>query len=139
MKTQPLNDAMETINETKELMASIGKMLTEATTLNNAGKYSEAITLAYQASDKIAVAYLLIVTGLKYSEGWDTYNLFDATLREPERHPAHLQLIREIAGDVYVLREANEPSLLDETTSKDAKQMIDHVEALRVLMVDIFR
>ena len=138
MKIQPLKDTMVASNEVKEFMVSITKMLTDAVALNNAGKHSETFTLAYNASDKIAMAYLLGVTGRQYPEGWDTYELFDATLREPERHPAFLQQIREIAGDVYVLRETYAPSLSDETTKEDAQLMIDRVSELGDLMEKIF-
>jgi HEPN domain-containing protein len=130
MKAQLMKNDMSSISEASELMLSINKMLAEASKLNTAGKYSEAFTLAYKASDKIAVAYLLRATGQKHNEGWDTYDLFDATLREPARHPELLQQIREIAGDAYVLRETYEPALIDEITLKDALQMINCVAAL---------
>ena len=65
------------------------------------------------------------------------YDLFARTIREPNRHPALLQEIREIVGDVCVLREAYHPALLDEASLQDAQQLIDHVTALLELVEQI--
>ena len=65
------------------------------------------------------------------------YDLFAKTIREPGRHTALLTRIRGVVDDVCALREAYEPTLLQETTYADAQQMIDSVTELQVLVREI--
>src|ERR1700681_2062607 len=113
------------------------KMLVDANALNETGKPSVAIENAYNASEHIAWAYLYEVGKQRpLAQYEDVYERFSKTVREIKRHAAFFQRIREVVGDVAVLREAYEPALLDETTIKDAQQMIGHVDALRSLIED---
>lgn len=115
-------------------------MLADAHSLNESGKPSAAIENAYNASDQIAWAYLFEV-GKQHplAQYEDVYERFFRTVSEIKRHASFYQRIGAVGGDVALLRESYEPALLDETTPKDAQQMIDHVEALRKLIEDIFR
>jgi len=117
-------------NEFQTLLTEARALLAEAKTSNENGQHGEAMKTACHASEQIASAYLLLATGQHMPQNDTTYDLFAKTIREPNRHPASLQAIKQVVGDVCALREIYEPALLDETTHKDAKQMIDCVSAL---------
>jgi hypothetical protein len=123
--------------ESQTRLADIHTMLTEATRLNENGQHGAALKQAYRASEHLAAAYLLKVTGQSLPPNDTTFELFYETIQEPERHPNLLPRIEDVVGDVYVLREAYEPAILNETSSKDAQQMIGHVIALLVLVDQI--
>lgn len=116
--------------EYQTLLAEVSAMLVKAKDLNENGQYGEALKLAHYASECVAVAYLLATTGKRLPPNDATFETFSDTIQETNRHPDFKSKIEDVVGDVYVLREAYEPALLDETTLKDAQQMIDHVAAL---------
>lgn len=109
-------------------------MLVEAQRLNDSGRHGAALKQAYHASEYVAADYLSAVTGQSLPPNDAVYDLFAETIRNPSRHPALLQEIGEAVGKVCALREAYEPALLDETTPKDAVQMIDCVRRLLELI-----
>lgn len=113
--------------EAQTRLAEAGAMLAEAQCLNDSGHHGAALKQAYHASEYVAVAYLVAVTGQSLPPNEAAYSLFADTIREPSHHPALLQEIKEAVGKVCALREAYEPALLDETAHRDARQMIDHV------------
>jgi hypothetical protein len=117
-------------NESQTRFAEASKMLAEALNLNASGKHGAAMNLAFEASEFTAAGYLSGVACQSLPPNDATYDLFAETIREPSRHPESALRIREIIGKVNALREAFEPSLLNETTPQDAQQMIDHVETL---------
>lgn len=117
-------------NECQTPFTEARRMLADARNLNANGKHGAAIKLAFEASEFTASGYLSGVAGQSLPPNDATYDLFAETIRETSRHPDTALKIREIISKVSALREAYEPSLLDETTTQDARQMIDHVEAL---------
>ncbi|MBV8648451.1 hypothetical protein [Paludibacterium sp.] len=121
-------------DECQTLLAEVREMLAGADKLNETGQHGAAMEQAYHASEHVAAAYLLATTGRRMPSNDSTYDLFAKTIREPNRHPAALQTIREVVGDVCALREIYEPALLAETSPKDAQQMIDCVAALAGLV-----
>ena len=121
-------------NECQNLLAEARALLAEAKGLNENGQHGAALEQAYHVSEGVAATYLLATSGQRLPPNDATYDLFAKTIREPNRHPASLQTIREIVGDVCALREAYEPALLDETTAQAAQQMIDHVTGLLKLV-----
>jgi hypothetical protein len=92
---------------------------------------------SYEASELIAASYLTSVTGRTVVPSDSNFDLFAQTIREAKYHPPLPPEKRGIVGDVCVLREAYEPTLLDETTHKDAQQMIVCVTALMELVAEI--
>lgn len=120
-------------SECKSMLVDANAMLAEARTLNENGKHGAAMEKAHHASEHIAAAYLLAVTGQRLPPDDATFDLFAKTIREPSRHPDMLQKIKETVGKVSALREVYEPALLSETISQDAQQMIDCVAALAEL------
>lgn len=124
-------------SESRNLLADACAMLEEAKRLNNSGQHGAAMKLAYEASEFMAAAYLSNAAGENLPPSDATYERFAKTIREPSRHPELTTEIRGLVGDVSALREIYEPALLDETTSKDAQQMIDRVEALAELVREI--
>lgn len=123
-------EAQSKLNEAHALLA-------EAKRLNDSGQHGVALKEAFQASEHVAVAYLSAATGRSLPPNAPNYDLFVGTIREPNRHPALLQEIREVVGDVSILREAYHPALLDEASPQDTQQMIDHVTALLELVQQI--
>lgn len=110
-------------DECQSRLAKARKMLAEAQSLNTEGEHSAAMKLAYEASEFIAAGYLSNATGNNLPPSDATYEQFAKTIREPNRHPALINKIRGLVGDVSALREIYEPALLSETTAKDAQQM----------------
>lgn len=125
--------------EYQTLLAEVSAMLAKAKELNENGQYGEALKQAYHASECVAVAYLLATTEKHLPPNAATFETFSETIQEPNRHPDFKTKIEDVVGDVYVLREAYEPALMDETSSKDAQQMIDYVVALVNLVEDAVR
>lgn len=123
--------------EAQTRLTEVRAMLAEAQRLNDNGQHGEALKQAYRASEYVAVAYLAAVTGQSLPPNDAAFEQFSETIQEPERNPDLLSKIEDVVGDAYVLREAYEPAILDETSSKDAKQMIDHVEALADLVKEV--
>jgi len=123
----------------RTLFAEISAMLIKAKGLNENGQHDEALKQAYQASEYVAAAYLIETTGQNLLPNDTTFDIFAKMMREPNRHPALLQKIKEIVGDACALREAYEPALLDETTAQDARQMIDRIVALSKLVGEILK
>lgn len=121
-------------SECQTLLAEVSAMLAMAKRLNESGQHGAAMKKAYHATEHVAAAYLLVTTEQRLPPSDSTYHLFAKTIREPDRHPEKLQKIREVVGDISALREAYEPSLLDEITSKDAKQMIERMTTLEKLV-----
>jgi hypothetical protein len=124
-------------SECQTLLAQARTMLAEAKSLNENSRHGAAMKRAYDASENIAAAYLSAVIGQCLPPNDATYDLFAKTIREPSRHPASLQKIKEVVGDVCALREAYEPVLLNETISKDAEQMIGCVYGLLELIGEL--
>lgn len=120
--------------ETRNLLAASSTMLDGANRLNAAGQHGAAMKLAYEASEFMAAAYLSSAVGENLPPSDATYERFAKTIREPSRHPELATEIRGLVGDVSALREIYEPALLDETTDRDAQQMIDHVAKLEELV-----
>lgn len=120
--------------EAQSKLTEASAMLAEAKRLNDSGKHGAALKEAFHASEYVAVAYLSAATSRSLPPNAPNYDLFAGTIREPNRHPALLQEIREVVGDVCVLREAYHPALLDEASPQDTQQMIDHVEGLMELV-----
>ena len=112
-------------------------LLAEATRLNDNGQHGAALKQAYHATEHMAVAYLSTIAGQSLPPNDAAFDLFSETIQEPNRHPDLLPRIEDVVGDVYVLREAYEPALLDETTPKDAQQMIAHATKLQELVEQI--
>ena len=71
----------------------------------------------------------IATTGTRLTPNDASFETFSDTIQESDRHPDFKSEIEDVVGDVYVLREAYEPTLLDEASSKDAQQMINHVVA----------
>lgn len=116
--------------EAQTRLAEARAMLEESQRLNDSGQHGAAMKEAYLASEYVADAYLAAVTGQSLPPNDASFEQFSETIQEPERHPDLLSKIEDVIGDVYILREAYEPALLDETTDKDARQMIGHVVRL---------
>jgi hypothetical protein len=125
--------------ESQTKLAEAHAMLAEAARLNDNGEHGEALKQAYHTSEQIAVVYLSTMTGQSLPSNDTNYDLFAETIREPHRHPALVQKVGEVVGKVCALREAYEPALLDETSLKDAQQMIGHVAALAELVDEILK
>lgn len=126
-------------DECQSRLAKARKMLAEAPSLNAEGQHGMAMKLAYGASEFIAAAYLSGATGENLPPSDAAYERFAKTIREPKRHPALITKIRGLVGDVSALREIYEPALLGETIFNDAKQMIDCVAALAMLVGEIIK
>jgi len=120
-------------NECQSLLAEAHAMLAKAKCLNENGQSGAAMKQAYHASEQVAAAYLLAAKGQNLPPNDGTYGLFVETIRESTRHQDMRQRIREAVGKVSALRDAYEPTLLDETTPQDARQMIDCVAAMAEL------
>lgn len=116
--------------EAQTRLAEARAILAEATRLNDSGQHGAALKQAYHASEYVAVAYLSAVTGQSLPPSDAAFEQFSETIQEPKRHPDLLSKIEDVVGDVYILREAYEPALLNETTDKDTRQMIGHVVRL---------
>ena len=123
--------------ESQTQLADVRAMLEKATRLNDVGQHGTALKQAYHAAEHVAAAYLFKITGKSLPPNDATFELFYETIQEPERHPELLLRIEDVVGDVYVLREAYEPALLDETTQEDARQMIDNVLSFSTLVEKI--
>lgn len=121
-------------SECQSQLTDARKMLADAQSLNAGGRNGSAMKLAYEASEFIAAAYLSGAAGENLPPSDAIYERFAKTIREPSLHPAFAAEIRGHVGDVSALREIYEPALLDETTPKDAQQMIEHVTALLELV-----
>lgn len=124
-------------DECQSRFAEARKMLAKAESLNTSGQHGAALKLAYEASEYVASGYLTSVTGRTVVPSDAAYDLFAKAIRGAEYHPALPPEKRGIVGDVCVLREAYEPALLDETTAKDAQQMIGHVVGLLDLVKSV--
>ena len=81
-----------------------------------------------------AADYLSRAVGENLTQPDATYERFAKTIRQLNRHPTLAAEIRGLVGDVSALREIYEPALLDETTDKDARQMMDCVKTLLELV-----
>ncbi len=125
--------------ETQNRLAEASTMLEEAQRLNTNGQHGAAMKLSYEASEFIAAAYLSSAVGENLPPSDATYERFAKTIREPSRHPELTTEIRGLVGDVSALREIYEPALLDETTDKDVRQMIDCVANLAELVGEVVR
>lgn len=125
--------------EYQALLAEVSAMLAKAKELNENGQYGKALKQAYHASECVAVAHLLATAGKRLPPNDATFETFSDTIQETNRHPDFKTRIEDVVRDVYVLREAYEPALMDEISSKDAQQMIDYVAALVNLVEDAVR
>lgn len=121
-------------NECQSRLAEAVKMLTKARSLNASGQHGSAMKLAYEASEYVASGYMVGVTDKQFPPCDVTYDLFAKAIRGTENSSVLPPEKRGIVGDVCVLREAYEPALLDETTDKDAQQMIGCVNMLLELV-----
>ena len=125
--------------EAQTRLAEAHAMLTEAMRLNDNAQHGAGLKKAFHASEYVAVVYLAAVIGQSLPPSDSGYDLFTKTIRAPSHHPEFLQEIKEIVGDVCILREAYHPALLEETTSRDTQEMIDRVAALLELVERIAR
>jgi HEPN domain-containing protein len=113
--------------------------LKQAASLTATGQYGAAMKLAYAASELIAAAYLANFTDQQLAASDKAYLVFAKLIQDSKEHDEFLPRIWDIVGDVTILREAYEPALLDETTTQDAQQMIEHVAALLELVADLLQ
>lgn len=125
----------------RDYMTEAKSMLEQAASFTASGQHGAAMKLAYEACEHIAAAYLSGKTGQSLQPSDTTYNLFDMLMREdtPVCHAVLPPEQRGIVGSVSVLREIYEPALLKETTTSDARQMIEHVGGLFDLVEKITR
>lgn len=124
-------------SECQSRLAEAKKILAEAQSLNAEGQCGAAIKLAYEASEFIAAGYLSDATGNGLPLSDATYERFAKAIRTQAYNPAVLAKVKEAVSKVSTLREIYEPTLLDETTSNDARQFIDCVTKLEVLVEEI--
>jgi hypothetical protein len=118
-------------------LADVKLLLDEATRQNSNGQHGAALKQAYHACEHVASAYLFKITGKSWPPDDVTFELFYETIQEPGRHPDLLLKIEDVVGDVFVLREAYEPAILNEASAQDAQQMITHVGALNKLIGEL--
>lgn len=123
--------------EVQSRLAEARAMLAEAKRLNDSGQHGTALKKAFHASEYVAATYLSAAIGQSLPPNAATFELFSETIHKPERHPTFLPRIEDVVGDVYVLREAYEPALLDKTTANDAQQMIGYVARMVELVESV--
>jgi hypothetical protein len=126
-------------DECQSQLAEAKKMLGEAQSQNASGQHGAAMKLSYEASELIAASYLTSVTGRTVVPSDSNFDLFVKTIQDTNNHSLIADKIGGIVSSVCVLREAYEPTLLDETTHKDAQQFIDCTIALTMLVVEIVK
>ena len=111
--------------QSQTLFAQAEDQLKTAQASFDAGQYGECEKLAYQASEIIAAAYLAKVSGTAIAPSGKTFQSFVDKIWDAETTPEAIQEIRGVVGDIVVLREAYEPSLLYESTKPAATQMME--------------
>jgi len=124
------------IDSNDNSLAEARSLLDEAMALIKKGNFAASLTCSYAASEYIADAYIAIITGRELSDGEDNYEVFSRMVDKPAANDQPPSEIQKLVRTISVLREAFEPTLIDETDKQDAEQMIDCVSKLLSLIED---